>query len=272
MIKRSSQIKFLTLTVLAICFMWGSLQEAKAQSNDDPFRKPVWDKPKGTPAATGQGSGATPKAKPEKPPIIPVAAPAIQARLDYFMEQRRLAAENGDLIPKVTSILALKEMTVTGIFKTPRGYAAIIQADPVKLSYTVYPGEKFFDGQLVAVEENRLIFRKVIKMSDGKFITTEESKVLRAYTQDEEIQGTAPVGSATPKTEVAKTEENTGNQALQGQQSIESAKPTVVISPLDEMNKQPVETPKSAKEKPANKKGKPSTAKKTTKIADNKKQ
>ncbi len=163
-------------------------------------------------------------------------------------------------------------MTVTGIFKTPRGYAAMVQADPVNLSYTVYPGEKFFDGQLVAVEENRLIFRKVVKMSDGKFITSEESKLLRAYTQDEAIQGTAPVGSATPKTEVAKTEENTGTPAPQGQQPMEAAKPTVVISPLDEMNKQPVEVPKSAKEKPANKKGKPSTAKKTTKIADNKKQ
>jgi hypothetical protein len=50
-------------------------------------------------------------------------------------------------------------MSVTGIFKTPRGYAAMVEAAPIKLSYTIYPGEKFFDGQLVAVEENRLVFR-----------------------------------------------------------------------------------------------------------------
>ena len=39
----------------------------------------------------------------------------------------------------------------------------MVHATPINLSYTIYPGEKFFDGQLVAIEENRLTFRKVIK-------------------------------------------------------------------------------------------------------------
>lgn len=274
MIKKSNQIKFLTLTVLAICFILGNTYEVNAQSNDDPFRKPNWDKPKGTPtASTGNpGSGDAPKVKQGPPPVVPVAAPAIQARIDYFLELRRKAAENGDPIPKATSVLTLKEMTVTGIFKTPRGYAAMVQADPINLSYTVYPGEKFFDGQLVAVEENRLVFRKVVKMSDGKFVTSEESKVLREYTQEEGIQGTAPLDTAATRTEATKTEEATTTPVSQGQQPTDVAKPTVVVSPLEEMNKQPVEVPKSAKEKPTTKKGKPSAAKKTTKIANNKKQ
>ena len=44
----------------------------------------------------------------------------------------------------------------------------MVEATPIKLSYTIYPGEKFFDGQLVAVEENRLVFRKVTKTGPNK--------------------------------------------------------------------------------------------------------
>ncbi len=46
----------------------------------------------------------------------------------------------------------------------------MVEATPIKLSYTIYPGEKFFDGQLVAVEENRLVFRTVTKIGNGKFV------------------------------------------------------------------------------------------------------
>ncbi|MBN8105900.1 hypothetical protein, partial [Vibrio vulnificus] len=77
----------------------------------------------------------------------------------------------------------LSELAVTGIFKTPRGYAAMVEATPIKLSYTIYPGDRFFDGQLVAVEENRLVFRKVTKMSNGKFVASVENKPLRKYTE-----------------------------------------------------------------------------------------
>ena len=86
-------------------------------------------------------------------------------------------------------------MAVTGIFRTPRGYAAMVEATPIKLSYTIYPGEKFFDGQLVAVEENRLVFRRVTKMSNGKFVASVENKTLRQYSTQETVQGTAPVQS-----------------------------------------------------------------------------
>ena len=36
----------------------------------------------------------------------------------------------------------------------------MIEATPIKLSYVIYPGELFYDGQLVAIEENRLVFRR----------------------------------------------------------------------------------------------------------------
>ena len=51
-------------------------------------------------------------------------------------------------------------MQVIGIYRTPRGWAAMVEATPIKLSYVVYPGESFFDGQLVAIEEGRLVFRR----------------------------------------------------------------------------------------------------------------
>jgi len=55
--------------------------------------------------------------------------------------------------PKPTTALLLSEIQVVGITRTPRGYAAIVEATPIKLSYVVYPGERFFDGQLVAIED-----------------------------------------------------------------------------------------------------------------------
>ncbi len=158
---------------------------------------------------------------------------------------------NGQDIPKVTSVLTLDEMAVTGIFRTPRGYAAMVEAKPIKLSYTIYPGEKFFDGQLVAVEENRLVFRKVIKMSDGKFIASVENKTLRQYSVQEEVQGTAPIQPSSGKVEEAS---NTA-AAPPKDAAVQTITPSVILSPLDEMNRQPVEAPKDAAKEKTDKKG-----------------
>ena len=69
----------------------------------------------------------------------------------------------------------------------------MVEAMPIKLSYTIYPGEKFFDGQLVAVEENRLVFRTRDQDGNDKFVSSVENKPLRKFTEREQIQGTAPV-------------------------------------------------------------------------------
>jgi hypothetical protein len=140
---------------------------------------------------------------------------------------------------------------VTGIFKTPRGYAAMVEATPIRLSYTIYPGEKFFDGQLVAVEENRLVFRKVTKLSNNKFVTSVENMALRKYTEREQIQGTAPVGS-----DVAKSEEPKSGDTDKDKAAIS------FVSPVDEMNKLA-----SAEKKPSEPAKKTDTAKKPVKVA-----
>ena len=70
--------------------------------------------------------------------------------------------------PKPTTAFLLSEMQVVGISRSPRGYAAIVEASPIKLAYVIYPGEHFYDGQLVAIEDNRLVFRREIVFTDGQ--------------------------------------------------------------------------------------------------------
>ncbi len=259
-------LKILSFAVIMTGFVLlaGVLSEVNAQ-NRDPFAKAEWAKPKnpapvttpGTSSSSVTKAAAVVKPKPTGP--IVVAPPVIEARINYYKRLREEAAAGGMELPKVTSVLTLEEMSVTGIFRTPRGYAAMVEAKPIKLSYTIYPGEKFFDGQLVAIEENRLVFRKVTKMSNGKFISSVENKALRQYSVQETVQGTAPVAPTSGTTETATTE-----TPVQTENKDKKTEPSVIVSPVDEMNKQPTgETNDAAKEK-TNKKGK--------KIAKNKKQ
>lgn len=262
MINKSKIFKILSfafvMTVLIL--LNGIITETKAQTRD-PFEKPGWAKPKtSSPSTNSPGSSKTSPAEKPKPtgPVV-VTPPAIEARIEYYKRLREEAAAGGMELPKVTSVLTLDEMSVTGIFRTPRGYAAMVEAKPIKLSYTIYPGEKFFDGQLVAIEENRLVFRKVTKMSNGKFISSVENKALRQYSMQATVQGTAP--PVTPEsTETAATETPAPTENKDKDKKTE---PAVIISPVDEMNKQPQEDTKDAAKEKTNKKGK--------KIAKNKK-
>lgn len=214
----------------------GGLTSANAQR--DPFSKPGYARSK-TPSKTGVKLGRN-----GKPIMEDWSTPPIQSRIDYYKRLRAAAAATGGPIPKVTSVLTLDEMAVIGIFRTPRGYAAMVEATPIKLSYTIYPGEKFFDGQLVAVEENQLIFRKVTKTGTNKFVSSVENKPLRKYTDRQELQGTAPETTAVASTMPSETK----------------SAPVNIVSPVDEMNSQPAA--------PAEKNLK--SARKPTKIARNK--
>jgi hypothetical protein len=279
--KKSKMLRILSLSLALVGFVLISGHFASVKAQTDPFAKPGWAKPKtpGSAPKTSGGQGTAVKSvKQGPPPVAVVNAPAINQRISYYKQKRLEAAENGQPIPKVTSVLTLDEMVITGIFRTPRGYAAMVEAKPISLSYTIYPGEKFFDGQLVAIEDNRLVFRKVTKMSNGKFIASVENKALRQYTVQEEIRGTAPIqttekpaetASATPpapaENKTAQTEDK----------SVQTITPTAIVSPLDEMNRQPEEKPKTAEKEKVTKKGK--SAKKgkaaekvTEKTAENK--
>ena len=234
----------------AILLISGASTSVNAQR--DPFSKPGYMRAK-TPGAGGSGV-AKPKVE------VNYGPPAIEARIEYFKRLRENAAASGQALPKVTSVLTLNEMAVNGIFKTPRGYAAMVEATPIKLTYTIYPGEKFFDGQLVAVEENRLVFRKVTKVGEGKFVASVENKPLRQFTMKSQVEGTAPNQGSDKPVEVAanKAPETTPAKDVK---SAKDGKPASnpFLSPLDEMNKQHAEPQKETK----------APAKKSAKVAKN---
>lgn len=167
-----------------------SAQEGKQKGSRDPFLpfKPVI-KPKMV----------------AKAQAMPVTPPTIQARIESYKAQKMEAMRAQKPAPKPTTALLLNEMQVIGIFRTPRGYAAMVEATPIKLSYVVYPGEQFYDGQLVAIEENRLVFRHETRYTDGKSQMSVETKPLRqanavtdsmAATRSSEEKGGAATGAA----------------------------------------------------------------------------
>jgi hypothetical protein len=123
-----------------------------------------------------------PVIKPPKGSAARLDAPTIQVRIERYRQLRAAAAAAHVAAPKPTTALLLSEIQVTGIFRTPRGWSAMVEAMPLnpKLSYVIYPGESFFDGQLVAIEEGRLVFRRDVIWTDGRKEKSVEIKPLRA--------------------------------------------------------------------------------------------
>ena len=123
-----------------------------------------------------------PVIKPSKAAATKLEPPTIQARIERYRAQKVAAANAHVAAPKPTTALLLNEVQVTGIFRTPRGWSAMVEATVLtpKLSYVVYPGESFFDGQLVAIEEGRLVFRRDMVWTDGRKEKSVELKPLRA--------------------------------------------------------------------------------------------
>ncbi len=108
-----------------------------------------------------------------------VLTPSIEERIAQYKAQKVAAMNARMSAPKPTTALLLSEIEIVGISRTPRGYAAIVEATPIKLSYVIYPGERFYDGQLVAIEDNRLIFRRETVLSNGRRELSVETKQLR---------------------------------------------------------------------------------------------
>ena len=105
--------------------------------------------------------------------------PAIEQRIRDYKLQKEAAMKARVAAPKPTTALLLSEIELIGVSRSPRGYAAIIEALPIKLSYVIYPGERFYDGQLVAIEDNRLVVRRETVFTDGRRERSVEFKVLR---------------------------------------------------------------------------------------------
>ena len=133
--------------------------------------------------------GRDPFKKYEPPKVVikriagQVMIPSIEERINMYKAQKQAAMNARMPAPKPTTALLLNEIQVIGITRTPRGYAAIVEATPIKLSYVIYPGEPFYDGQLVAIEDKSLIFRHETIYTDGRRAKNVETKLLRQPSQ-----------------------------------------------------------------------------------------
>lgn len=189
----------------------GSLLSVQAQTKDKSTTST------GKPASTS-GKDPFQKYAPPRPPVkrLPPApltlaavdAPSIEVRVQQYRAQK-LAAMNAHVAaPKPTTALLLGELQVIGITRTPRGYAAIVEATPIKLSYVVYPGERFYDGQLVAIEDTRLVFRREIIFTDNRREMSVETKALRQQSPVEAMTAAkAAPQSAAPAADEKKPEQ-----------------------------------------------------------------
>ena len=124
--------------------------------------------------------------------------PTIQDRITQYKAQKAAAMNARMQAPKPTTALLLSEIQVIGITRSPRGYAAIVEAVPIKLTYVVHPGESFFDGQLVAIEDNRLVFRRETVFTNGRRERAVEYKSLRQPNPVNAVSTPGAVATAKP--------------------------------------------------------------------------
>jgi len=205
-------LRFLISSAAIVCVMSALALTANAQDKSEAKDSVAAKKPSGRDPFTKY----QPVIKPPKAAAAKKEPPPIQGRIDAYRAQKSAAAAAHIAAPKFTTALLLNEVQVTGIFRTPRGWSAMVEAMPLspKLSYVIYPGDNFFDGQLVAIEEGRLVFRRDILWTDGKREKTVEIKPLRAPNPVEMMTAvkTAPADSAAAeaksaaKSEAAKPE------------------------------------------------------------------
>lgn len=151
--------------------------------------------------------------KTPKKVVEPVAPPSIQSRIEKYKADKAAAMNRQQAAPKPTTALLLSELQVTGIFRTPRGFAAMVEATPIKLSYVIYPGEPFFDGMLVAIEETRLVFRRQTRWTDGRVEVAVESKPLRQPSAGDALTVTNAAAEATPAAKPAEAAAATGEKS-----------------------------------------------------------
>ena len=189
---RILQYGFAILLAVAGVAGCGALQTANGQAKSDV---------KAAPTRANQG-GRDPFKQYEPPRVMVrkagalVLAPSIQERIEQYKAQKLAAMNARVAAPKPTTAFLLSEIQVVGISRSPRGYAAIVEATPIKLAYVIYPGERFYDGQLVAIEDGQLIFRRETVFSDGRRDRSVEMKPLRQVNTVDALSAAAAKSAA----------------------------------------------------------------------------
>jgi Tfp pilus assembly protein PilP len=132
--------------------------------------------------------GGTPQQPPRQPEVAPQPpSPESTAKIDEILQgdeavlqgvtstydpgnrrdpfQSLLAAEprqiRGPRPPGVAGLL-IDEIDVTGIFETSKGFVAQIQAQNQKKSYLLREGQAVYDGDVLRIEKNQVVFRQIV--------------------------------------------------------------------------------------------------------------
>jgi hypothetical protein len=192
--KKTSRLRFTaSLLGVVVLITGGLLNTAMAQQTDA-----IQPQKPATKRVSSGGRDPFRKYEPPRPTVKRLAnqspIPSIQERINSYKALKAAAMTARMPAPKPTTALLLSEIQVIGISRTPRGYAAIVEATPIKLSYVIYPGEPFYDGQLVAIEDGRLVFRRETVFTDGRRERAVEYKQLRQPSPINTV--TAPAGAA----------------------------------------------------------------------------
>ena len=197
--KKTSRLRFAASLLGAVMLITGGLVVTAVAQEETPAQKPATTK-----RVTSGGRDPFKKYEPPRATVKRIAdqspVPSIQERITNYKAQKAAAMTARMPAPKPTTALLLSEIQVIGISRSPRGYAAIIEATPIKLSYVIYPGEPFYDGQLVAIEDNRLVFRRETVFTDGRRERAVEYKPLR---QPSPVNSMTVPGAAVPQSVAA---------------------------------------------------------------------
>jgi hypothetical protein len=58
--------------------------------------------------------------------------------------------------------LLIDEIVVRGIFRTSKGFVAQISAHNQRKSFLLREGEQLFDGDVLRIEKNQVVFRQIV--------------------------------------------------------------------------------------------------------------
>ena len=58
--------------------------------------------------------------------------------------------------------LLIDEVVLSGIFETPQGYVAQVQAADRQKGYLIRPGDVLYDGEVVSINDNEVVFKQEI--------------------------------------------------------------------------------------------------------------
>ena len=130
-VKETSRIRFTSFLFAAALLVASGFALGVVAQETQPEKQVVNKR-----TATG---GRDPFRKYEAPPpnVKKIAGqspvPTIQERISQYKAQKAAAMNARMPAPKPTTALLLSELQVIGISRSPRGYAAIVEATPIKL-------------------------------------------------------------------------------------------------------------------------------------------